>query len=371
MSNGLMERVETALQRDGLSLERLPEHVRANALMLAEHIDSNRNISRTGRYLFARTLTELSRSRIAAERQFVGEFHKGHLIDPIFVIGLPRTGTTYLLNLLSGLPGARSIKNWQISYPLFTGGAAEMEDVISSKQGQIDRLYERYPAMKLSHHELATDPTECDAILNHEFLSFHLDIRILSEDYFNFLITSDMRNSYRFHRSTLTALSQGVEGIWILKSPVHSFFLDQIVDVYPSARFVTIRRDAAQTAPSTAALLAAMSSPYLNPLPAKAYGRAALLRLETISERLAQSRAALTDRIFTLNYDELVRQPLASIRRTCEHFGLGMDRRAEEHIGDLASSARARTVSSYSCDDFDISQQDLSSIRDAIGQEIR
>ena len=225
--------------------------------------------------------------------------------------------------------------------------------------------------MKLSHHELATDPTECDAILNHEFLSFHLDIRILSEDYFNFLTTSDMRNSYQFHRNTLTALSHDTKGIWTLKSPVHSFFWDQILDVYPSARFVTIRRDVAQTAASTAALLAAMSSPYLNPLPAKAYGRAALLRLETISERLAQSRVALGDRIFTLNYDELVLQPLRSIQRVCKHFGLTMDTHAKEHIENLVSSARARAVSSYSCDDFDISQQDLSSIRGAIGPQVR
>lgn len=365
MSNGLMERVEAVLQNDGLSVERLPEHVRANARMLAEYIDNSHAVSRAGRYLFARSLAELCHARIAAERQFGELSLQDHLIAPIFVIGQPRTGTTYLLNLLSGLTGTRSIKNWQVSYPLFSGEGTEMEDIISSKQGQIDRLYERHPAMRLSHQELATDPTECDAILNHEFLSFHLDIRILSEDYFNSLTIADMRSSYQFHRRTLTALSHGTNGSWVLKSPVHSFFVNQILDVYPSARFITIERDVAHTAASTAALLGAMSSPYLNPLSAKAYGRAALLRLKSISETLARSRSAFADRFFTLNYNELIGEPLRSIQEVCEYFGLMMDTRAKEHIAILTSNARERPASTYNCDDFGITTQDLASLRGA------
>ena len=92
---------------------------------------------------------------------------------PVVVIGMFRAGTTLLSNLLDQDPANRALLAWesQDSAPPPTPETRRSGPRVDAAQGGVDMLEMLNPAISAIHHESASDPTECIAVMGQAFQS--------------------------------------------------------------------------------------------------------------------------------------------------------------------------------------------------------
>ena len=160
---------------------------------------------------------------------------------PIIVLGLPRTGTTHLHDLLAADPGLRSLPYWESIEPILDGDGRPPE-------GQPDPRRERAElglslintAMPLfaAMHEMTTDgPHEEIQLLAVDFSTMLFEASYQVPGYVSWYRTHGQTHAYRTLRVLLQALQflRPAGDRWLLKSPQH---LEQLG---PSARGVPRR----------------------------------------------------------------------------------------------------------------------------------
>ena len=115
--------------------------------------------------------------------------------------------------------------------------------------------------MRAIHHEEPDGPTECISVMSQDFKSLSWEAISNVPSYSAWLLGSDQRSAYAYHRLVLQVLQHGgVRGRWTLKSPHHAIALDALTAVYPDARLVLLHRDPVELCASVCSLIAELSS---------------------------------------------------------------------------------------------------------------
>ena len=177
---------------------------------------------------------------------------------PVFVIGLPRTGTTALSQLVAADPQFRSLRMWESQAPTPPPEAATQhtDPRIAQAEGGLEMLYDMFPLMKTLYNSEAKAATECQDLMGMSFRTFHFDGAVRVPGYLAWLMDCDMRETYTFHRRVLKLLQWHCPPVlWHLKTPVHMFALDALVDAYPNAKFMWSHRDPAKVMGSVCSLI--------------------------------------------------------------------------------------------------------------------
>jgi hypothetical protein len=177
---------------------------------------------------------------------------------PVFVIGLPRTGTTALSQLVAADPQFRSLRMWESQAPTPPPEAATQDNDprIAQAEAGLKMLDDMFPLMKTLHSSEPTAPTECQDLMGMSFRTFHFDGAVRAPGYLAWLMNCDMRGTYTFHRRVLKLLQWHCPPVlWHLKTPVHMFALDALAEAYPNAKFLWSHRDPAKVMASVCSLI--------------------------------------------------------------------------------------------------------------------
>ena len=117
-------------------------------------------------------------------------------------------------------------------------------------------LNDMFPLMKTLYNSEATAATECQDLMGMSFRTFHFDGVVRVPGYLAWLMDCDMRETYVFHRRVLKLLQWHCPpNLWHLKTPVHMFALDALVEAYPNAKFLWSHRDPAKVMGSVCSLI--------------------------------------------------------------------------------------------------------------------
>jgi Sulfotransferase family len=177
---------------------------------------------------------------------------------PVFVIGLPRTGTTALSQLVAADPQFRSLRLWESGAPVPPPEAATQhtDPRIAATEAGLAMMNEAFPLMQTMYHSEATTATECQDLMGMSFRTVHFDGSARVPSYMAWVTGCDMRGTYEYHRRVLRLLQWHCPPrLWHLKTPVHMFALDALLDVYPNARFLWSHRDPAKVLGSVCSLI--------------------------------------------------------------------------------------------------------------------
>ncbi len=199
-----------------------------------------------------------SRLRIEDTYRDHPEIEQEQVGGPVFVIGLPRTGTTALSQLVAADPQFRSLRLWESSSPCPPPEAATQhtDPRIAETEAGLAMMHEMYPLMASMHHEEATTPTECQDLMGMTFRTVHFDGMARVPSYMDWVTECDMRVTYEYHRRVLRLLQWHCPPrLWHLKTPVHMFALDALLESYPDAKFLWSHRDPAAVLGSVCSLI--------------------------------------------------------------------------------------------------------------------
>jgi hypothetical protein len=257
---------------------------------------------------------------------------------PIFVLGLPRTGTSILHELLAQDPASRVPLTWEAMHPWPPPERASYDSdpriaQVEQHLSGIDRLL---PDFKRMHPMGALLPQECVALTAHDFATMihHTSHRVPS--YQDWLESVDHRPVYAAHRRQLQYLQWRCPGSpWVLKSPAHLWTLDALLEVYPDARLVFTHRDPLSVIASLVSLIAtlrSLASDRVDPHEIGADWSARLAdglsRAMGVRERLALGEARVVD----VHFGALVGNEIETVRGIYERFGLALSPEAEARM---------------------------------------
>jgi hypothetical protein len=244
---------------------------------------------------------------------------------PIFITGLPRSGTTFLHRLLLEDPDNRAPRVWQTIYPYPPKRGRDTRPAHVARQL---RAFERLaPEFRALHPLDATSPQECSEITAHVFRSLRFDTTYRIPTYRHWLDRAGHVPAYRFHRRFLQHLQhQAQGGRWLVKCPDHLFALDAIRGVYPDARLVFVHRDPVKVLLSVAKLTEVVRRPFTRRLDRREIGRQESARwLEGTQQMVAVGDdAGLPEPVHHVHHSSLVADPVGTVAALYRHFDLSL-----------------------------------------------
>jgi hypothetical protein len=287
---------------------------------------------------------------------------------PIFILGLPRSGTTFLHGLLAADEDNLVPRNWQTMYPaprpagfdaLRDGRARAVERQLRFFAGIAPGFDEHHPAG-------ADSPQECSEITACVFQSLRFDTTYRVPRHLAWMDARGHDEAFAFHKRFLRVLQAGLGAkSWVLKCPDHTFSLDAILRIYPDARFVVVHRDPVAVFGSVAHLTEILRKPFVKNVDAEEIGRQVTERWIDGAERLVafDRQADVTEaRKINIQYEELVADPVAVVAGIYRHFGKPLSAAAAAAMG-RAVAAKPRGgyggQRRYGLDKFGISPEAL------------
>jgi hypothetical protein len=247
---------------------------------------------------------------------------------PIFILGLPRSGTTFLHGLLACDPDNLVPRAWQTIYP--EPRNADFDASRDRRAKIVNRQFKFFGGISPEFFQLhpidADGPQECSEITAHVFQSLRFDTTFRVPDYQAWIDDRGHQEAFVFHRKFLQVLQHGTAGNrWLLKCPDHSFCLDAILKIYPDARFVVVHRDPMRVFASVAHLTEVLRRPFLKNIDPLEIGAQVTERWIEGAKRLVafDQRADIdSPRKIHIHYDALAAAPMAAIARIYQHFDL-------------------------------------------------
>jgi hypothetical protein len=303
---------------------------------LLQSLEAEAQLNLLGRIAAREDLTRMlaNRLRLERDRQLHPDIAAEEIRRPLFITGLPRSGST-LHTLLAQDPANRVPLNWETLYPSPPPERAtyESDPRIALAERQIRWFYRLQPAFRQIHPVGARLPEECVVILSHTFLSFQFSSTYFVPSYQAWLDQQDLRPAYAFHRRFLQQLQWHCGGErWVLKAPPHLPVLDALLAVYPDAGVIMTHRDPLEVVASVASLHAVLRSTFSDAVDPVAVGPevSQMLANDIVrGMRLLDGGCVAPERLLHVHYTELLRDPLAIVRRIYEHFELPLRPEAE------------------------------------------
>ena len=178
---------------------------------------------------------------------------------PIVVLGLPRTGTTILFDVLAQDPANRVPLTWEVDQPWPPPETASYEsdpriEEVDAKLANVDLLI---PGFRAMHDMGARLGQECVRITAADFRSMIFSTQYRVPEYQQWLLhQADMAPAYRYHRMFLQYLQSAHSAErWVIKSPAHLWSLEAMFNEYPDALIVQTHRDPLRVVCSLASLV--------------------------------------------------------------------------------------------------------------------
>jgi Sulfotransferase family len=236
---------------------------------------------------------------------------------PVFVFGIPRTGTTLLSNLLACDPSRRSALAWEIEEPVPPAMTASLKSDprALAKLAQEKAMLEARPEMGKYYRSSAIYPNECIFFMEHDFKALSLESRGKMPNYRDWLFSTDMTSAYEYHKRFLQLLQADAPGVWNLKMPSHSLYLDALLSVYPDARLVWTHRDPFTAMGSFCSIITLGHSAF-TAAPDSAYiGQNCTYQSALHLARVMDARDRLGEaRIADVHYADMTRDPIGTLR---------------------------------------------------------
>src|SRR5215831_7460321 len=181
---------------------------------------------------------------------------------PIFVTGLPRTGTTALHRLLAADPAHQGLEMWLTQAPGPRPPRETWADnpVFQQIQAGYERHHAEHPEFMGVHYMAADQVEECWQLLRQSLRSVSYECLAHLPAYSLWLRGQNWTGAYRRHRRNLQLIGLPDRGRrWVLKNPSHLFAADALFAVYPDALVIQTHR-APRTAIASVCSLAAQAS---------------------------------------------------------------------------------------------------------------
>ncbi|PSR19680.1 hypothetical protein C8255_00975 [filamentous cyanobacterium CCP3] len=338
---------------------------------LIESLRTESQLNFVGKYLSKNMLTELLSERLRAQQYFQSfpEVFSEKIYKPLFVIGMPRSGTSFLFNLLCQDPNSSWIKYWELHTPsqhFFQGEKPDYafaENALIKKSSQyLENTKRLMPQLDQVHSIDAVGPYECFHLLERSFVCHTFGLYANVPTYIEWIESEYLKTDtqlpidlYQYYYKQIQliknlrnwndlgaqATSTELEKHWVFKSPVHLWSIDNISNTIPDAHFVHIHRDPLEVIPSICSFIALGRAVLSDQVDLENIGKQALKRWSEATARALSIRQKDPSlKVIDIHYKRFVSDPVETIRNIYYQFDYNFTPELENSLRAYISKSR-------------------------------
>ncbi len=306
---------------------------------LVNSLELQADLHPLGRFLMWTHLRELLETRLRLIQRWSGQLEAldaSRIQRPIFITGMPRSGSTFLHELMAEDPANRAPRVWEVMFPIPGQRSTRSNVDPRVRKAEASLWWFRRLARGADsvYPMRAWTPHECVAIHSYTLLSEEFVIMCRVPAYENFLRKCNLNPAYAWQKRFLQhlQLSRPTKQ-WILKSPDHVYSLEHLLAVFPDAVIIQTHRNPLDVLRSSIQLTRVLERVFAKE------GDRVQTRVREVRnvigrmERITSFRAAhpeLGSRFIDVKYHELISKPLEVVREIYQR----LDRRLTETVAE-------------------------------------
>ncbi|MGZ4975328.1 MAG: sulfotransferase family protein, partial [Limisphaerales bacterium] len=309
--------------------------------VLVASIERESNLHGVGRFLMRNYLCQLLKTRLVLEHSWktARPIKNGAINSPIFITGIPRSGSTFLHELMAGDEGNRTLAAWELLEPI--GRSVALRKLRTAMSLWVFRRLAR--GADAVHPLRANSPHECVSLHSYSLLSREFGTMLRVPTYDAFLDQIDFTPAYVWQKRFLErAQSEGPARRWVLKAPDHSYALDALFKVFPDAMVIQTHREPMQVVKSATRMVCVVRKAFSNDVDVEqiAHGEAEALQ-QKISRitHFREHRPDIENRFIDVTYTKLSADPLKTVRQIYDKLGLPFSEQAQRNVSQLAGQS--------------------------------
>ncbi len=306
--------------------------------ILCEDMAASMKLTPAGNYMYRQMIKSALTARLIAQSA-LNEHPQAagvQITRPLFVTGLPRTGTTALHRLLTADPATQGLELWLTDVPMPRPPRETWAD---------NPIYVGLNQLYAAHHDTdaelagihfmeAASVEECWRLLQQQGKSLSFTSLADLPRYAQWLWESDWTDAYQRHKQCLQLIGlNDQDKRWVLKNPSHLAALDAIMAVYPDALIVRTHRDPVVALASACSLSAHATKGWSTNFTGATIGRTQLAMLSEEVHRFDAARSKYpAEQFYDVDYHDLVADPVGTIEGIHGHFGLDFSNAAADAV---------------------------------------
>jgi len=284
-----------------------------------------------------------TRLRIADLLKNYPEIQNIELGKVIVIAGLQRTGTTTLHRLIAADPNMRSLVSWEALNPLPIEGEKKDKPEKRIKLAQQAEKALAYMAPEFfAIHPVEHDAPEEDILLlDLCFMSQAPEATFHVPTYAKWLEQQNHQEAYKYLKTVLKILQwYQPNKNWVLKTPHHMEYIDQILNVFPEATIVQTHRDPQKTTGSFCSMVAHGRGVFSDEVDAKEVAQhwtdkvERMMRLSIASREKELREKGNKNRFVDVSYYDLLKNPIAEIEKIYSTAGIDLEEKAKRAMAN-------------------------------------
>jgi len=328
--------------------------------------DKESGANKVGRFYFHSRVIRIltSRLKIANTLTLNPEIKLVPITNPLFIIGMLRTGTTFLHRLIACDAKLNHLKLWQGLFPFSNLYNFDNNSMIEEAALFVKDTKQLIKELPLIHDFNTKDAEECFWLLEHTFSDLIFELSANIPSYSAWLTRNENSiNTYKYHRLLLQLLSfKKPCKPWVLKAPRHLFSLDAILKVYPDAKIVWLHRDPAKTIPSLCSLSEALRKLYVNKVNKNKLGNFWFKKmLHGVNKAMNARKNIKNNQIIDIKYNDLIENPISTIKKIYSHFNYEFSETFRQNMTIYISKnvSKKRGSHYYTLQEFGLNESDI------------
>lgn len=180
---------------------------------------------------------------------------------PFIVVGMPRSGTTHLVNLIAADRRRRALPYWESQDSIPLPGKGPDSSGIDPRYARVKREHDALmvtaPHVAAMHDRFPEAIEEEVELLDLDFAGYVLEWHARVPGWRDFYLSLDQTRHYAYLKKVLQALTflRGPR-TWVLKSPQHCEQLGALICTFPDATVAFTHRDPAAVVQSAVTMMA-------------------------------------------------------------------------------------------------------------------
>lgn len=336
--------------------------------ILCEDMAASMALTPVGNYMYRQMIKSALTARLIAENSFRENpaHHEVSITRPVFVMGVPRSGTTALHRLLTADPSTQGLELWLADVPMPRPPRDTWDE--NPIYTGLNQLYAQHHDQDAElagiHYMDAATVEECWRLLQQQGKSLAFQSLADIPTYAAWLRNTDWTDAYQRHHRNLQLIGMNDQDKrWVLKNPSHLAALDAIMSVYPDALIIQTHRDPVVAVASACSLSAHATAGWSTNYVGETIGRTQLELLSDEYQSFTRARKAYpTAQFHDVDYHDFVADPVATVQQIYAAFGLDYTEQVDAAVrAEYAASQTGPRAPkhSYSLADYGLSEDQV------------
>ena len=294
------------------------------------------------------------------------EYQDEIISKPIIIIGLPRSGTTHLLNLIASDSRLKSLPYWESLRP-FQEKILNLDNKKDSRQEEAFKEYESFlqtmPLLKSMHDMHPNHIHEEIELQAMDFSTYLPEWLAYVPEWRDYYLSHNQINHYQYLKDVLKAM-QFIQGPkkWVLKSPQHLEQIPALLKTFPDATFAITYRDPLSVVLSTATMLSYGDRVRRYTVEPKNNFNYWHNRIQTLLEKFTNDYKLIpSDQKIDIFFDDLIKDNINSVKKIYSKNSLKLNKLANNEIREYMNANQRGKHGQviYNLEDFNIDKSEF------------